>query len=315
MPTNLTTPGAVITTIQPPAPAAPASLEDLGIPHHMQDKRGFCGAACMMMLLGFQGKETSQGELMRRIKLQRDKNRNKIGAGEKPASDRVAWHASPGEIASVLSSLMEKENPWCTDSNKDSQTIMAGIDAALTSGFGAIALVWSATLDTRLPHWVVVSGRTPEVTSKAGTGYWILDPTAAGRADGALRYESLKHKLIRGADLCLCQCWKDSHGSEQTAQRIWVSNDKFEEMLDDGAVKGNGLRYAIVPGAVGKSGGEGDTKSRGGLSRSCRSNLSTTVEEKIAAKKTEAEAEIFASKFKTLTVTIREPDGSLPIER
>ncbi len=261
----------------------------------------------MMMLLGFQGKETSQGELMRRIKLQRDKNRNKIGAGEKPASDRVAWHASPGEIASVLSSLMEKENLWCTDSNKDSQAIMAGIDAALTSGFGAIALVWSATLDTRLPHWVVVSGRTPEVTSKAGTGYWILDPTAAGRADGALRYESLKHKLIRGADLCLCQCWKDSHGSEQTAQRIWVSNDKFEEMLDDGAVKGNGLRYAIVLDneAVERSTSRGPSNPH-------RSDLSTTVEEKIAAKKTEAEAEIFASKFKSLTVRINQPVESLP---
>ena len=90
-------------------------------------------------------------------------------------------------------------------------------------------------------------------------------------------------------------------------------------MLDDGAVKGNGLRYAIVynkvqpPRELSDGSKSPDvSKADPGPAFPYVSNLSTTVEEKIAAKKAAAEAEVFASKFKSLTVTIREPGDNLP---
>jgi hypothetical protein len=231
---------------------------DLGIEHHMQDKEGFCGAACIMMLLANSSDSNyliSQSEIMRLIRKERVASKN-----EYPSS-RMAWHASPEEITAVLSQLSPHEE-WTTVQEPDVARVMARIGASLDAGLGAIALVWASKLGTSLPHWVVVTGKTIDRDAGGRVGYVILDPTAPGRPDTALRYEAIRHTRIakveaenggkpekthgNGSDTCICQIWKDGNGREQTALRIWVPADRLEEMLDEGAVRGVGLRYAIV---------------------------------------------------------------------
>ena len=287
---------------------------DLGIPHHMQDKHGFCGAACMMMLLGYQGIQQSQSELMRLIKLKREDNDWKKGKKGR-ASDRVAWHASPDEIAAVMTDLAPF-CPWVAKNSGDSDDILKWIDLAIDGKgglcpLGIIALVWSANLDTQLPHWIVVSGKTSGESDVEG--YWILDPTASNRPDGVSRYESWMHPTIREKELCPCQSWKDSNGRERTAERIWVATDKMAELLDDGAVKGNGLRYAVIAEEP-KVDGSGTIRP-GSLPAGTKvpkinlykTDLTSTVEDKITAKNTEAEATIFAQKFKDAANSIVNP--------
>lgn len=314
-----------ITTTTSETSAVATLPEDLGIPHHMQDKKGFCGAACMMMLLGFRGIRKSQSELMRLIK---EKREQKGFKEEKPKreSDRVAWHASPEEIAAVLNEVIAKapnassQFPWGAAKDLDATMIMTSIDVSLAGGEGAIALVWSANLDTKLPHWVVVCGSTPGVKSDDVTGYWILDPTAADRSGGTSRYESIGHELISESSeikICPCQCWKDTSGREQTAQRIWVPKERLEELLDEGAVKGIGLRYAIVAGATEAepSGGRLRIPRGAEMRDSLFRSSTTTVEKKIREKRTRAEAEIFASVLSASGILIRQPAENEPEQK
>jgi hypothetical protein len=287
---------------------------DLGIPHHMQDKHGFCGAACMMMVLGYQGTEQSQSELMRLIKGKREDYDWKKGKNGR-ASDRVAWHASPDEIAAVMTDLAPSF-PWVAKNSGNSDDVLKCIDQAVDGegGYcplGVIALVWSANLDTQLPHWVVVSGKT---SGENGVeGYWILDPTACNRPDGVSRYESWMHPTIREKELCPCQSWKDSNGRERTAERIWVAKDKMAELLDDGAVKGNGLRYAVIAKGLKLDAGGTDRPGsppampKGPKIDLYKTDLTSTVGDRITAKKTEAEATIFAQKFKDAANSIVNP--------
>jgi|GEM_PF-6786046 len=234
---------------------SPEKSLELPIPHHMQDKQGFCGAACIMMLLGDKGTGKSQSQLMRNIK---DARAVEWEKKPDPPSARVAWHASPEELAFVLEDEAG-DRSWEAQYDVKPATLMKNIDDSLARQHGAIALVWSPNLGTSLPHWVVISGRTTR--SNSTTGYWVLDPTAATRHDLELRYESFRHiPAEKGA--CPCQKWKDASGREYTAQPTWVPKDKFEEMLDEGAVRGNGLRYAILSAGKDTEGPEPNPRAR-----------------------------------------------------
>jgi hypothetical protein len=208
------------------------------------------------MLLGHKGKYKSQSDLMRSVT---EDVRRRPWEGKAPASARVGWHASPEELAIVLQE--EADPSWEAQEAADAASLIVNIDDSIRRGHGAIALIWSSNLGTKLPHWVVVSGRTRSHTEDPD-GFWILDPTAANRPDTDLRYESFLHdRKLPINQVCACQAWKDSSGREHFGQRIWVSRGRFEELLDEGAVKGNGLRYAIVNGGKGRQ-GPNDNKPR-----------------------------------------------------
>jgi hypothetical protein len=230
----------------------------------------------------------SQSEIMRMIKEKRDSKKPSAGKNE-PASARMAWHASPEEIGAVLEDILP-ETDWRVVAREDATDVMAAIDASIANSIGVIVLVWAPNLGTTLPHWVVITGKSTDISANEKSGYYILDPTAPGRPNAAVRYEAVEHTLFEkptdpGGDpgvpvtspgapqdddsrrkrkYCVCQIWKDYNGRERTAERTWVPANRLEEMLDEGAVRGVGLRYAIV-GPEGQSDRPGVPSTTAGI--------------------------------------------------
>jgi len=249
------------------------------LPHHLQDKQGYCGAACIMMLLDYDGIKPrspnpgkwplngrngdcckgweleSQSNLMREIKRIREEFQKQDGESTKhpPAETHYAWHASPREIEKLLNKRFSEDKQYGDGMwklNPASQTESGGssgdlkgamdfINESLVHGPGVIALIWWPTLKTRHPHWVLIE-------KAESNGYWILDPAATGRPSRTLRYESISHQTREGGDFCPCLTWRDGQGRHGTADRIWVPTDKMEELLDEGAARAGGLRYVIT---------------------------------------------------------------------
>jgi hypothetical protein len=125
--------------------AAAPDLATIDIPLHLQDKEGFCGAACMMMLLEDAFPEClqkiSQSALMRRVKqyrdawqvrenAERDKAR-KEGREPKisPAEALYAWHASPRELTAVMNEC--HANPEAGHTCKLGTEVIEKIDDSL----------------------------------------------------------------------------------------------------------------------------------------------------------------------------------------
>ena len=256
---------ATAATAATAADQEPGKKPILGIPLHLQDKWGYCGAACMMMLLedAFPDQPLkSQSSLMRAINDWRHRQQKKEHATRKrspellPAETRYAWHASPREIEEILNrefkavtrSLMPAwELPVCRTSGE----AIAAATESLKHGAGFIALIWDATLNTKNPHWVVIERLDEEKDS-----YLVLDPAVTGLPDRVQRYESLTHATKnQGGETdaplhyCACNVWRDDRQELRAAEKIWIPREKLEELLDEGAARAGGLRYLVVRAA------------------------------------------------------------------
>lgn len=246
------------------------ALHRIGIPHHLQDKQGFCGAACIMMLMedAFQEslRQESQSSIMKRIKAKRDElaKTDQLAhpsvAGP-PAECHYAWHASPRELAAVLNDLFTRQlfpddvamsvpstEYWKTVPGRNWTDVRAVLGEKLKDegeACGGIALVWDASLGVRHPHWVVI-----ERYDSKKRAWLIADPSAAGRPDTPSRYESVEHYTVKssveGPFHCHCVLWRDSRDLIHAASKNWIPEGKLEDLLDEAAARSGGLRHLIV---------------------------------------------------------------------
>jgi hypothetical protein len=246
-------------------PAGKPVVPHARVPLHLQDKWGFCGAACIMMLLedAFPGRRLkSQSELMRDIKKWRDKKLKE----EKPlreqnpyhsaldAESHYAWHASPREIEAVLNAefAMQMKDPpgvvvkrWELLKEPTSDAAKIKARQAVNDGCAVMALIWHAALETKYAHWVVIERHEDH------TGYRVLDPAVTGFHERIRRFESFQHgtRVWRGSTplhFCPCRVWRDEHQRLRAAEKIWIHDEKLEELLDEGAARAGGLRYLIL---------------------------------------------------------------------
>lgn len=246
------------------------ALHRIGIPHHLQDKQGFCGAACIMMLLedAFQEslRQESQSSIMKRIKTKRDELAkmdqlsDASGAGI-PAERHYAWHSSPRELAAVLNDLFAQHLlPADSGTSVPSQEYWETVPGRNWTGIrdvlreklkdegdacGCIALVWDPSLGVRHPHWVVI-----ERYDSKKRAWLIADPSAAGRPDKPSRYETVEHYTVKSSEEgpfhCHCLLWRDSRDVIHAASKTWIPEGKLEDLLDEAAARSGGLRHLIV---------------------------------------------------------------------
>jgi hypothetical protein len=224
-----------------------------GHPLHLQDKSGFCAAACMQMLLedAFPGQPLpSQGELMRKVKKCRDE---KKGPAPGEAESRYGWHASPREIQAVLNAefTSRTEAPprtewWQLIRASTSKEALEAVHRAIAGGGAVMALIWHPGLRNKLPHWVVLE-ESPDYG-----GCRVLDPAVGGLPDRIQRFECFHHgtKVWTGGKeplhFCPCRVWRDAQGQLHASDKIWIHCEKLEELLDEGAALAGGLRYIIA---------------------------------------------------------------------
>jgi hypothetical protein len=258
-----------------PAPSVSAVVEagakrepHQHFPLHLQDKWGYCGAACMMMLIedAFPAKPLkSQGELMRAVKKVRDE---RPSAWSKESESHYGWHASPRELEAVLNEEFIRlagrpaKKYW---SLERCYTSKEALEKFSISKGAAIALVWHPALMTPHPHWVVIEREDNQ------KGFRVLDPAVTGLPERIKRFETFEHGTkrfsgkeeeegeevegvetgqgLKSPDLHICPCriWRGDDGHElHTAEKIWVHREKLLEMLDDGATRAGGPRCVIV---------------------------------------------------------------------
>jgi len=219
----------------------------------------------MMMMLedAFPGRPLkSQSELMRDIKKWRDEKLKE----EKPlreqnpyhpeldAESHYAWHASPREIAAVLNAefatQMKDEKGteakrWDLVKEPFTRDAIREARQALKDGCAVMALIWHPALQTKYAHWVIIERHDDR------SGYRVLDPAVTGFAERIQRYESFQHgtgvwRSTKPLHFCPCLVWRDEHQRLRAAEKIWIHDQKLEELLDEGAARAGGLRYLIV---------------------------------------------------------------------